>query len=203
MGEVRIRGGGLGWVGVSGLLQRVNTSPSVQVLSADHLHTSGRPRSTPSQPLPTPCVPVFDAGTQSPKPLGITGRPEPQWTQQGQAGHSRPPRATPRVRQGPPGGGAGRPEGMRNPFTFLDQNSHPRSTPAPPQPTLRPPFVHPWSPPSFHDAHLVNRGTQRLRKGVHRVSGCWSLGAGVSRPKPIGDYGYLWILILIHIRPNP
>jgi hypothetical protein len=65
------------------------------------------------------------------------------------------------------------------------------------------PPAHPHPPLSTYDAHLVNRGTQRLRKSVHRVSGCWSLGAGVSRPKPIGSYGYPWILILIHIRPNP
>jgi hypothetical protein len=98
--------------------------------------------------------------------------------------------ASPRPRleppEGPPGGGVRPPQGMRNPFTFLGQNSHPR----PPQ-------------PPFHDAHLVNRGTHRLLKGVYGVSGCWSLGTGVSRPKPIGDYGYLWILILIHIRHNP
>ena len=157
MGEAGIRGGGLGWVGVGEvyfdgpILPHSPHTPSVN-RGSHLLPTCCLPGPTPCRPLSTPCVPVTHAGTQSPRPLGTTGCPEPRWTQQGAAGHSRPPGPTPRVRLGPPGGGAGRPQGTRNPFTFLDQNSHPappQPTLRPPQPTLRPPLVHPY-PPTTH-----------------------------------------------------
>jgi hypothetical protein len=174
-----------GVAGVRCLPGRVNTPVLVQALSADHLHTLSHPRPdhllTPVQPLRTCSIHRY-AKAQTPCHHWLASWPMDKRRPPGQ---SRDP-------AGPPRGGMRRPECMRNPFTFLGQNSHPR-----------PPPAHPRPPLSTYDAHLVNRGTQKLRKGVHRVSGCWSLGAGVSRPKPIGDYGYPWILILIHIRPNP
>jgi len=118
-----------------------------------------RPLATPGHPLRT-CVLSRYAKPETPwhdwlsrAPLDTAGG---SWTQQ-------TPRAPPRVRLPPPRGGIGRPEGKRNPFTFLDQNSH---LPPPQFPTL--PFTllgqnsHPNSPPSStYDAHLVNRGEKR------------------------------------------
>ena len=57
-------------------------------------------RPTPCCPLSNPCVPVTDAGTQRAKPLGITGCPEPHWTQDPPGPRLEPP-------EGPPGGVSG------------------------------------------------------------------------------------------------
>ena len=150
---------------------------------------------TSPQASPTPAAPVQPLRTCDRCRYAKGQTPWYHWLSKAplDTGPLRPPLRTSR---GPPRGGVRPPQGMRNPFTFLGQNTHPEFTPSSPR-------VHPFSPTFFYDAHLVNRGTQRLRKGVHRVSGCWSLGTGVSRPKPIGDHRYLWILILIHIRHNP
>ena len=133
--------------GVSGFLGRLNGPPSVQVLSAVHLHTPSHPRPTPCQPLSTPCAPVSSAGTQLAKPLGMTGCPAGQWT-------NKAPLAKARDQQDPPGGVL-EPRRVcvthshfwakivthhppRSPFTFLGQNSHPKFT-----------TVH-HRPPPFH-----------------------------------------------------
>jgi len=169
---------------VSGLLQRANGPPSVQALSADHLHTPCYPRPTPSRTLSTPCVPVFDAGTQELKPLGMTGCPASQWTEAGPLGLAR-------ARRSPPGGGDGRPQGMRNPFTFLDQNSHLNS----PRPhshfwakiiTHHPPPFRPL-PPTTHTWLIeVNRGCAKVSMGV------WLL-VFRSRRQPSKTYRGLWV----------
>ena len=169
--------GELGFIGGSGLLWRVNNQASTHTPSGNRGNSRPTPGPTACRPLSNPCVPAVDTGTRLAKPLGITGCPAGQWTSAG-------PLDKAEAQQGPPGGGAGAPQGMRNPFTFLGQNSHPQFT------TIYPPST-PTPPHPTYDAHLVNRGEQRLRKGVYRVSGCWSLGPGVSRPKPIGDYRYL------------
>jgi hypothetical protein len=142
-------------------------------------------RPQPARPPAVPGVPAVDTGTQPAKPLGITGCPAGHWT-------NKSPLAKAETRQGPQ-------RGVCDARRVCVTHSHFWAkivTPVHPS-------AHPRPPLSTYDAHLVNKGKQKVRKGVHRVAGCWSLGAGVSRPKPIGDYGYPWILILIHIRPNP
>ena len=122
-----------------------------------------RPARPPAAPCPTLCVPVTDAGTQRAKPLGITGCPEPHWTQDPSGPRLEPP-------EGPPGGGVRPPQGMRNPFTFLGQNTHPRSTPSSPSFHPSPPPVHPH-PPTTH-TWLIEVPT-----GCSRVSmGCLAVG---------------------------
>ena len=167
---------------------RVNPPLSTHTPSGNRKSPRPQAHPTPCRPLSNPCVPVTDAGTQPAKPLGITGCPEPHWTQDPPGARLDPP-------EGPPGGVSG-------PRRVCVTHSHFWAKIAPQFPLCSPP-AHPRPLPLFHDAHQVNRGTQKLRKGVYGVSGCWSLGAGVSRPKPIGDHRYLWILILIHIRHNP
>ena len=118
---------------------------------------------TPCCPLSNPCVPVIDAGTQGAKPLGITGCPEPHWTQD----PPRPPLRTPR---GPPRGGVRPPQGMRNPFTFLGQNTHPRSTPSSP-------LFHPSSPPVHPHPPTTHTWLIEVPTGCSRVSmGCLAVG---------------------------
>ena len=159
-----------GWIWGSGFGGRVNSPATTHTPSGNSRSPHLPPGSTTCQPLPAPCVPAVDTGTQGPKPLGMTGCPGGHWTKA-------PPPTLDKAPSRPPMGGTWPPQGMRNPLTFLGQNTHPDS----PQPTSSPPTP-------IYDAHLVNRGAFKPRNGVHTVSGCWSLGAGVSRPKPIGDY---------------
>ena len=183
---------------VSGLLQRANGPPSVQVLSADHLHTPCHLRLAPVHP----CPPLAHLSL-----MQVRNRPSPLVPLAGQLANGQT--QAPWPKQSPPGAPQG---GVAAPRRVCVTHSHFWAkivTLDSPRPhshfwaKIVTPSSPPVHPPPTYDAHLVNRGKQRLRKGVHRVSGCWSLGLGVSRPKPIGDYGYLWILILIHIRPNP
>ena len=108
------------------------------------------------------------------------------WTQQ-------TPLALSRGSAGPPRGGAGAPQGMRNPFTFLGQNSHldlpqspftflgqkspPKFTPIPPPPPI-PPTTHTW-------LIEVNRGCAKVSIGCLAV-GLYVPASAVQ--KTIGDY---------------
>ena len=194
VGNPGAAGGRWGLLGVSGFLGRLNDPPSVQVLSALHLHALSHPRPTPCQPLPSPCVPALSTGTQLAKPLGMTGCPAGQWT-------SKAPLAKAGDRQGPPGGVL-EPRRVcvthshfwakivthhppRFPFTFLGQNSHPNFTPSSPLST-------PSSPPSPHLPPTTHTWLIEVNKGCTKVSiGCLAVGLYVPASavqKTIGDY---------------
>jgi hypothetical protein len=186
MGEAGNRGRVEPTWGKKGLPGRINTPVLVQALPAVHLHTFSHleadHRPTPVHPWRTCCRHRY-ATSQTPCHYWLASRPMDKRRPPGQS----------RGSAGPPQGG------VCDARKVCVTHSHFWAKIVTP---VHPP-AHPRPPLSTYDAHLVNKGKQKLRKGVHRVAGCWSLGAGVSRPKPIGDYGYPWILILIHIRPNP
>ena len=175
--------------GVSGLLWRVNNQATTCPPPASPWrrlpHPSPDHLPPQSQPLSNPRVPALHTGTRPPKPLGITGCPAGHWTNKATLDTAGPTAGPP----GPPQGGVPEPRRVCVSHSHFWAKIVTLSSP-----TVHPNFpqVHhyppPSSPPSTYDAHLVNRSEQRLRKGVHRVSGCWSLCAGVSRSKTIGDY---------------
>ena len=163
--------GELGFIGGSGLPCRVNNQASTHTPSGNR--GSSRPDPRPdhrpaqAQPLSNPGVPAVDTGTQPPKPLSITGCPAGHWTNTWPPGQSRDP-------VGPPRGGVGAPQGMRNPFTFLGQNTHPQFTPSSPPVHHRPP-PSPPIPPTTH-TWLIE-----VNKGCTKVSiGCLAVGLYVS-----------------------
>ena len=84
----------------SGLGGRVNPPLSTHTPSGNRGSHQPQASPTPCCPLSNPCVPVTDAGTQRAKPLGITGCPEPHWTQDPPGPRLEPP-------EGPPGGVSG------------------------------------------------------------------------------------------------
>ena len=175
-----------GEFGVSGFLGRLNGPPSVQVLSADHLHTPCHPRPTPCQPLSTPCVPALSTGTRPAKPLGITGCPRGHWTQQ-------PPPVPPAGPAGPPRGG------VLEPRRVCVSHSHFWTkivTPSSPLPTPSSPLSTPSSfqvhPPSPHLPSTTHTWLIEVNRGCAKVSiGCLAVGLYVSASavqKTIGDH---------------
>jgi hypothetical protein len=107
---------------------------SSSILPISHQATVDPPGPRPARPPVAPCPTLAYLWSmqvrKAPNPLVSLAVQSP-------IGHGRGkldtagPQAPPRSPRGPPRGGPWAPQGMRNPFTFLGQNPHPSSTPAP------------------------------------------------------------------------